>query len=195
MGLIKAIFFSDADCPIWEEGYHFVQDKCYYLDHAKYTYIKAAETCAEKFKNGGRLFEPKDEQTNNIVFKTIQKANEEAGVDYYSADFFLGIVADTYIRKIGNKTFGDLVIPTGKGPAMNNEVYNLGHIWDWDWAHSFALGFKVAYDFSRAIYIGEFQRNTASIGTITKKTPVSLAILRLLVQKCFFRVKSFLCVD
>ena len=77
---------------------------------AKYTYIKASETCAEKFKNGGRLFEPKDEQTLNIVFKTIQKTNEEAGTDTYPADFFLGIVADTYINKIvkiGNETFGD----------------------------------------------------------------------------------------
>ena len=69
------LFFSDADCPIWEDGYHFVLDKCYYQDGslpwASYSYIKAQETCAEKFKNGGQLFEPKDAQTNNMVFKTI----------------------------------------------------------------------------------------------------------------------------
>ena len=134
MGLIKA-FFLDADCPIWEDGYHFVQDKCYYLDHtrresdgywAKYTYNKASETCAEKFKNGGRLFEPKDEQTNNIVFKTIKKANDEAGYAY-PGEMFLGIVADTYINKIvkiGNETFGDGTLKiTGKGPAMKYIPY------------------------------------------------------------------------
>ena len=114
--------FLDADCPIWEDGYHFVQDKCYYLDHtrresdgywAKYTYNKASETCAEKFKNGGRLFEPKDEQTNNIVFKTIKKANDEAGYAY-PGEMFLGIVADTY-----TDSHGTLKV-TGKGPSITS---------------------------------------------------------------------------
>ena len=102
-------------------------DKCYYLSESdgnwkKYNYIKAAENCAEKFKNGGRLFEPKDEQTNNIVLKTIKNTTDEAGY-FYPADFFLGIVADTYINKIekiGNETFGDGTLKiTGKCPAMN----------------------------------------------------------------------------
>ena len=95
IGLKSKQLFSDSDCPIWEDGYHFVLDKCYYQDHtlpwAKYSYIKAQETCAEKFKNGGRLFEPKDEQTNNMVFKTITSYPYS-----WPGEFFLGIVADTY---------------------------------------------------------------------------------------------------
>ena len=116
-----------ADCPIWEDGYHFVLDKCYYLSESdgywkKYNYIKASENCAEKFKNGGRLFEPKDEQTNNIVLKTIKNTTDEAGY-FYPSEIFLGIVADTYInkiRKVGNETWGDDTLRiTGKGPSMS----------------------------------------------------------------------------
>ena len=36
---------------------------------------------------------------------------------------------------------------------------------------------------SRALYMGELRKNTTSTGTITKKNPVTLASLRLLVQK------------
>ena len=43
--------------------------------------------------------------------------------------------------------------------------------------------FKALY---RALYMGELRKNTTSTGTITKKTLVTLAGLRLLVQKYFF---------
>ena len=77
---------------------------------AKYSYIKASETCAEKFKNGGRLFEPKDEKTNNMVVKTITSYSYS-----WPGDFFLGIVADTYMAN-GN---GTLKV-TGKGPSITS---------------------------------------------------------------------------
>ena len=60
------------------------------------------------------------------MFKTIKKANDEAGYAY-PGEMFLGIVADTYINKIvkiGNETFGDGTLKiTGKGPAMKYIPY------------------------------------------------------------------------
>ena len=38
----------------------------------------------------------------------------------------------------------------------------------------------------RAVYMGELRKNTTSTGTITKKNPVTLAKVRLLVQKKIF---------
>ena len=56
-------------CPIEISGYFEVLGKCYFTDKIKRNFDNSQAHCKEIFPLGGRLFEPRDETTNEEVVK------------------------------------------------------------------------------------------------------------------------------
>ena len=89
---ISFFLFSSADelprdCETLGNNYKYILGNCYYIEATAYNIIKSSENCRDRFNslgNGGKLFEPKNQITNDAVI-------QEARTVTSSPDFFLGI--------------------------------------------------------------------------------------------------------
>ena len=62
-----------VDCPIEKSEYFEVFGKCYFTDKIKRNFDDSQAHCKKIFPLGGRLFEPRDEATNEEVVKVESK--------------------------------------------------------------------------------------------------------------------------
>ena len=59
----------ENDCPTDQPGYKWIAEKCYYFDDVERSPELAARNCAYKFKQGGKLVEPRSLETYNLIYQ------------------------------------------------------------------------------------------------------------------------------
>ena len=55
-------------CPIKENGYLYIREKCYFFNSVKLKWDAAQDNCTDRFSNGtGKLFEPQNKEISELV--------------------------------------------------------------------------------------------------------------------------------
>ena len=73
--------FSSADelprdCETLGNNYKYILGNCYYIGATRYDITESSKHCTDRFNslnNGGRLFEPKNQITNDAVLQVARK--------------------------------------------------------------------------------------------------------------------------
>ena len=87
-------FFSSADelprdCETLGNNYKYILGNCYYIEATAYDITESSGNCRDRFNslgNGGRLFEPKNQITNDAVIQ-VARRTVTPSLNF----FFLGI--------------------------------------------------------------------------------------------------------
>ena len=68
------IFFPDSiKCDALGDNYIFILGNCYYIEEETLSFEDAVQNCANRFENNGKIFEPKDQVTNDEVIRTARE--------------------------------------------------------------------------------------------------------------------------
>ena len=100
-----------------KEGYRTdrkISKKCYYFETKALNYTAAADNCKGKFNGQGRLFEPRDVNTNDAVVAIAQSF-------YPNEDFWLGIRSRPHDQNFEDSRFYYL----SEGPQGTRTIYSL----------------------------------------------------------------------